>query len=138
VKGNRIEVGRVKKDGICPERSPGNPYLTRKQQEANEESRWAFIRSALADELRRFRTRYPRSRRVPVLKALLAAAARGDAGALLRAAERYVRLTRVIPPGCWALRSEGAQTVYLDGERGRGRLRDGELVLQVWHPQVYR
>jgi hypothetical protein len=110
-------------------------YATRAQRAAREAARWEGIAHQVAGQLQRFR-RHPHSRRVALLRALSRAARRRQPAALLRAGAAYLRLTRVIPPGCYALGRAPGPTVYLDGERVRGRL--ARVALGVWHPQVYR
>ena len=113
-------------------------YLTAKQKQQNHASRWHFINTQIAAELERFRRRYPRSRQLPLLRALLRAAQQEDERRMIQVGMRYVRLTRVIPPGCYALTHGPDATVYLNGQRVRGGLREEAFALGVWHPQVYR
>lgn len=95
---------------------------------------WEAAKEMLAPELARYQTRYPRSRRCALLEALAIAMQHEDHAALADAGLRYLRLTRLVPPGCYAV---GGGRHYLAGERVQRRR--GEVwTVHVYSPQVWR
>lgn len=113
--------------------------LETKKQRERSAAVWNGIRSEIQAELHRFASRYPASRRLPSLRALADAASREDCEAIATAGLDYLRITRIIPPGCYGVRSHRDSTAFfLSGERIRGRLKPEEWSICRHNPQVWR
>jgi hypothetical protein len=98
---------------------------------------WAAVRNMIEPELVRYRTRFPHSRRRAILEEMATAALREDEAALADAGLRYLRLTRTVPPGCYALCRTRRQSHYLAGERVT-RKRGEVWSIHRFSPQVWR
>jgi hypothetical protein len=88
-------------------------------------------------ELIRYRARFPRSRRRAILEEMADAARREDEGALAESGSRYLRLTRTVPPGCYAVCPSRQPSHHLAGEpvsRRRGEV----WSVHRFSPQVWR
>jgi hypothetical protein len=114
------------------------PGPSKRQQETARAQRWAWIADKIAAELEAVEQVRPTSFRVPLLRRMLAAASLADESSLTEAARGYVRRTRVLPPGVYALCPAPGKTVYLDGERLEPGRRVASLSLAAVHAQVYR
>jgi hypothetical protein len=99
---------------------------------------WTAVRHMIEPELLRYRTRFPRSRRRAILEEMAAAAQREDEGGLAESGLRYLRLTRTVPPGCYAVCRRRQQShYYLAGEPVTRRRGDAWSVHR-FSPQVWR
>jgi len=91
----------------------------------------------IAPELDRYRSRYPGSRRLAILEAMAAAAQPEDGQAMAHSGMDYLRLTRTIPPGCYAVCESRKPSYFLAGEVVKRRR--GEVwVIYLYSPQVWR
>ena len=99
---------------------------------------WSAVRSMIEPELARYRDRYPTSRRRAILEAMMEAARREDDDALVLAGADYFRLTRIIPPGCYAICRTRDPSYRLSGERIPGPFRGEDWSIQRFSPQVWR
>lgn len=99
---------------------------------------WGTIRSMIAPELERFRTRYPHSRRRSILEQISAAAVAEDTAALVAAGIEYFAQTAVVPPGCYAECPSRLQRYFLSGQRVNGRRRGENWSIYPYNYQVWR
>jgi hypothetical protein len=98
---------------------------------------WAAVRHMIEPELNRYRRQYPGSRRRAILEAMQAAAENQDEGALAVSGMEYFRLTRTVPPGCYAVCQTRQPSHYLSGERVTRR-RGEAWTIWRFSPQVWR
>jgi hypothetical protein len=113
------------------------PGPSKRQQQVAAARWWAWIADELRTEIERLhRRRAPL--RMRLLQKMLAAARDHDAAALATVGQQYVRRTRVLPPGIYAICPGPGTTVYLPGNRLEPSQRVASLALGVVHAQVYR
>ena len=99
---------------------------------------WSAVESMIAPELDRYRKRYPKSRRRALLETMHQAALTRDEEELTQAGGEYMKLTSLVPPGCYAICDTRSPSHYLTGERIPNRKR-GEIWRVYRHsPQVNR
>jgi hypothetical protein len=114
------------------------PGPSKRQQQVAATRWWAWIADELQAEMARFARRRPPSLRMRLLQRMLAAARARDAPVLTAVGQEYVRRTRILPPGIYALCPGPGKTVYLPGDRLEPGRRVASLHLGVVHAQVYR
>jgi hypothetical protein len=114
------------------------PGPSKRQQQAAAARWWAWIADELRAATARFHRRRAPSLRTRLLRRMLAAARAHDAAALAAVGQEYVRRTRVLPPGVYAICPGPGKTVYLPGDRLEPGRRVASLDLGLVHAQVYR
>ena len=114
------------------------PGPSKRQQQAAAARWWTWIADELQAEMARFHRRRALSLRRRLLQQMLAAARAHDAAVLAAIGQEYVRRTRVLPPGIYALCPGPGETVYLPGDRLEPGRRVASLDMGLVHPQVYR
>lgn len=107
------------------------------ERDARGVDTWGSIRSMIEPELRKFRNRYPRSRRRALLETMARAARAEDALALTAAGHAYFALTAKVPPGCYVHCPTHDPAYYLSGEQVTRR-RNEPWTIHPYHYQVWR
>jgi hypothetical protein len=113
-------------------------YITAKKRKQIEDGRWSFILQRIEEELQRRKQRRPTTRAVELLEALRKAASKRDGVGMLNIAQKYVRLTRTLPPGVYAFAPGQQRVTYMDCDRLDKGVRCSILQMGIVHAQIYR
>lgn len=99
---------------------------------------WPTIRSMIDTDLERFGSRYPKSKRVAILKKLKKVAVAENVARLLSLGEEYFQLTSQVPPGCYAYCASRVEKYFFNGTKVTGSRRGESWTIHLYSPQAWR